>query len=526
LNTRASILSIIAATALSGALLAQTSETSFPLDPRGVSTAHVRTGIFTRTIAGNVDGRSTADLVALKGGTPYLLVDPINREATWEITGLGPVHDIASLRTAGNYDVLCVGEEGLFRLDLDTSTGHYTRTDLAGSAWEDALMVRVGQLDLAGSPEKDIFGVDQSATAVLVCLESGGQFVPSASVVPGGTISDLVAWNRNGLDADELAVVTDVGLRLYTYSALNGPTQIHESSFLGGGYVETLEHETKSELAVVYPADPDLPQTLRVERRDGSCAEIPLTYDIVGDLEPAEVVGIDSGDVDLDGLADIVLSVRNGFASVLLIGQPDPQDPLRAVYSLDEEEVDHFYISWTPESGSPESNCAIPLLYDLDGDEDLECIQPIQGDETVHYGINYTVQNWLMPEVASFEMTPLEGDWHEAKVVLDVDHAPTDAYAVEFTVWKEENGPGGRVVVTQVGTAEVRNLGARFDPEFQADIKWDHYFEFRYLATGRDYASKVLPFEPDHDGPVVGPIGDPGTILPDPEDELTEPSTP
>jgi hypothetical protein len=178
--------------------------------------------------------------------------------------------------------------------------------------------------------------------------------------------------------------------------------------------------------------------------KSGSSSEVLLILDgevltQSADLTGVGVVGLASGDVNLDGNDDLGLSIRAARELVILENQLDPADG--SVPRFTNQAMSRIRVG--DEGVQAPNNGAQPLFFDLDLDGDLDYFQPVE-DESLFY----TQRNQEVSEAQSL-VVPTSGqfafDEEALQGVLMLELAPPafvhpQTTHLEIIVWHKDGG--------------------------------------------------------------------------------------
>lgn len=373
----------------------------------------------TAASAGHLFGKIGTDVVLLYGDRPIVYKEPEVYRAAVDVPVVA--NDLVVYPRGGSQAdwLLVAGPDGLTRWTWDGSAFVDDSRNVPSSPWIGAVEVGVANLD--GGGDLDIFGLDATRQKVILSRVAPMVWETSAVIPFEGEIESVttVRWNSGPLQVlalrsgQMLYLVDFRGLVLREYTLPGQP-----------GPIATVDIPGTSQQAVAVSDAAGPSSTFRIYSK-GIAGQLV-------EIEDHTVVGWAFGDLDLDGVSDLVSS--------------HPASPTLDLWNgLVEEGALHFQ----PFPGTDEitvpgwttfaQNVATPALADFDHDGDLDVLfSPVGADRVDLYG-NTTIEEEAFlchPIAGAMSVNAAGGRFH-----LTLRVPPAAAFGdwtdMEVIVWEQ-----------------------------------------------------------------------------------------
>lgn len=379
---------------------------------------------FRRAIAGNFSGDLLQDVVAMRGTRPRLLLNPSLYSTI--ITLPRKANDIARLPsiTPGVPDEIAgVGGWGLRSWLWDSEVGQFVERAWASSAWQGSTVLRTADIDNTG--DVDMVALNQNL--VLMLLD------PNQAPAEEGFPVTLAATSLELLDLDgddlfEIALFGDDGVEIYS---LDGTLlQSFASSGPGGG-IAVVRQEGQPDRLAWFTSSGGSGEELRMIGQFGIEAASAL-----GNLD---FVAVTSGDVDMDGDDDLLVSHKDSYDLYVMINARDAQNPLIRSFAA------HGGLRTLPTyqpAGPATGNKAWAIFVDLDNDQDLDVFYPIFSGDKIFLWHSFGIRHPRMVPVlggVNYGFDPSTNTGQLRISLLDAIDVPAAATHVELTLWRKAN---------------------------------------------------------------------------------------
>ncbi len=342
-----------------------------PTPPPPIGDAH-----FGEIVAGHFTSRLHVDAAFLDDDELVLLMLPEvfrTRVSGGYTTSVNDVAAFPEPVTDGFDGLLVVGPSGLQRLTWNLASESWDVLTVGTSAWEDARLVEVGDLDGAG--EVDVVAAGAASDTVLVAHGViGGTFGSTTTFTTdsGEAIREvhLLDWDPPGgpYDAsDEIVLVTDAGVEVYDAGGVLLDAVAWTAWPLIG--VEVHGQGGMQRLAAVTSTDGGITESVVVLSRWGT--EGPFAIGSPG------VVSVDTWDHDGDGDTDLVFNIDSA-PELLRLRFHSPNEP-GATATFDPS-TGLSSLPFGDPGRDPSGNAARVVVADFDHDGDEDLLAPAQGD--------------------------------------------------------------------------------------------------------------------------------------------------
>jgi hypothetical protein len=315
--------------------------------------------------------------------------------------------------------IFVAGPAGLSRFVWTDDAFVDERPATGGALWLDAPLVGVADLD--GQGKVDLFGLDASRTRVLVCRNVAQAWSATAFVSFSEPIQDVIPVQWNGVRFQELAVRTASALHVINFQ---GTVLASFALPPGSGRLQVAGIPTTTREAVLAPTGTGPAEAVRILAQDGEHPALALPW--------KGIAGLGTGDLDLDGDEDFVLSHTSApilelFDGSLLDGWLHFA-PSLAFSSL-------YVDNWL----SYAENVTPPGLADFDHDGDTDVFFAPVGTERVDLYTSLLVDEEALlchPLWGAMTLEPEGGAFH---VALEIPPGATSGpwTDIEVVVWRQ-----------------------------------------------------------------------------------------
>lgn len=319
-------------------------------------------GLFERTDHGDFDGDGVHDMIVQRGTSLEVLLAPGLYDHTMIVPEVVSCYGVAPVAPDTSKDILLVSTSvGLEQLVLDPVTATWS-SSLISTRWDDAALIEVHPMEGTVA----VLGVMDDMRTVRCAYRLNGQWFEQPVLVHPETIRDLAVFEWDGGGQIEIAIASDSALWVYdSIGVLRKSFPVGDAESVAIGRLE-LPMSVRDGLAWI------------VTRTEGIQQLIVLSPQ--GILPPQHlsavplVVDMETGDIDNDGISDIVLSHKIEHSVLALLDIGDGWTPTFDIKSA--QGVRKLY--YGPEGVPAPENDARPSLGDVDGDEDNDLFMPVQ----------------------------------------------------------------------------------------------------------------------------------------------------
>lgn len=357
-----------------------------PLLPTPISLDYVRPlqdltpqglDAYTRTVTGDFDGDSLADLAYLHGALLEVMFAPALFMSQYDdVTSATDVAVLPGIGSPPTDSLLTVGSSGLTRLTLSYggSQAFWLQTTLE-AGWAGALRVDCREV----SGQTWVFGLQSDARSVRARAKGVGTgWVEGPLFTTTFDVSEIAALDYDGGGDLELAVVGEHRWEIWRRSGAPFQPWVLAASGTHGSF-DLLD-------VAVGAQDGSLTEWLALlaAHHTDPTRSFVIVHDLLGTQTPVEVdgqpeaVAMAAGDFDASGDDDLVLSIRASFDALVLTNQGTGSSP-----AFDGDRSGSFPPTATVDIpatlGSPADTQAQPAAADLDNDDRMDFCLPIQG---------------------------------------------------------------------------------------------------------------------------------------------------
>lgn len=444
----------------------------------------------TKGLAADVDRDGRLDLVQLAaGGYVTWSSSPAERQHRRVLTLGGAAAsavDVARLRADAGDALLTAGAHGVRRFSFDAGSGQFAATVLRTHP---SGFLRVSCADRITGPycvAYAIAGDGRTVYPMLFHAASGQEVFPLGAFDLGTTAGTIAAFDLQGDGIAELAVVTASSLTLRSYNGTTVATYARSST----------QSPSLDRLAVLHDVGSAADRLAWVSYVGGQTQVRVLSS---SGLAPAlglgshKVLQASSGDLDGDGLADLVLaleigprgrwlrSIQSGTPRFSIGGPDDGQLQLGPAYAQINQ-----------------SNAALGVGdFDRDGDVDVTLASNPStawaSTFTMFRGqtIDHTRQHPVLHSASA--VMSLGGGEHQLLIVLEEPMELPAANALRWRVWRDTTDP--------LGTAEDAPI---LTGEYPLPSTWPHLALLELESPDLHSAAWTVAFELVHtQGPVA-----------------------
>lgn len=445
---------------------------SYPLDV-DVPSAQIDV---TRMAVAEVNGNTTLDVALLQGVKVTISYNPGFAEASNRVPG--EFYDICAWSPTNedkDATVVSVGVGSLQTIKWDEANDVFIVahqfdpvTDFAAySAWEDATMVRSGDVARDGVP--DLVGVAANGNTILTAHRVGAAFQEplngSQIATVTGQVLDLVCFRSTAGAKDHIAVLSTTGIHILDGA---GAPLRHYPATTTFGRLATVSNSPNGAEGVVW---------LQRVGTGGRFLHLfnPQNVTVIQTLNLSSfgAAAVTSGDYSRDGRSDLALTNDSGTTVRILTQRPSGLFSLGAQFRID-------HVITNP----PSATTAAPVaLFDADGDADLDVAYPISDTRSIFLSKNDVVQSVQLAPI----LMPVGGVSGSIQVwVTEPDPADaTSVRQVHARFLAPSSPPGELVPLNPAPVGTMQDY-----PEGATDLEVQLYTS-RHLAGG-DYETDAL----------------------------------
>lgn len=372
----------------------------------------------TASSAGHLFGKLGTDVVLLYGDRPIVYKEPEVYRAPVDVAVVASDLVVYPRNGAGPDWLLAVGPAGLTRWTWDGTAFVDDSRNPPVSPWYDAVAVGVANLD--GANDLDVYGLDATRRKVILSRVAPMVWETSAVISFERDIEAIttVRWSSSPVQvlalrtADTLFLVDFRGVVLREFALPGTP-----------GPLAAVDIPGSTQQAVVV-SDGGSPSSFRVYAKGFSGQLV--------EVEDHTIVGWSFGDLDLDGVADLVTSHPSGPTLDLWRGTPaEGALHFQAFPGVEEIQVP----SWTTFA----QNEAPPGLADFDQDGDLDVLFSPVGTQRVDLFSNTQVDEdaFLCHPLAGAMTANATGGLFQLTLRVPPAAASGDWTDMEVLVWQQ-----------------------------------------------------------------------------------------